>query len=444
MKRSLTARSLPLLVLAGLLLLAGLIWFLQDRSEHDWRPSWSLEDREPFGANLFVELLKDRFSPLSIVINKQSPLDLWLEEDPVGEVYVVVNNRFDPNYAEWEALSNFAWQGNTLFVAASELGPTTGLELEVSLDGTVNLLALVKTPDSLELTFADKTWPSQAFRWPAKDISKLQWWGREEEEEFESEDAIEWTEEVPFYPDSLLMEPLSEEGIAGQVLMLSDREEVVALQLSWGEGTIILCSVPKAFTNYGVLTEGYEGMAAGMLSYLPKQPTRIWWDEWIKVGNRRREPDEGEEGPGALAYIWEREPLRMALVLAVAGLLLLALFQTRRVQAIIPIRPPLPNLTLDFVDTVGRLYFRNSNHRQLALKRIAVLREHILEKYILPETWGSQAFVRMLAAKSGHDEALILSIVQAVVRIEQAANIDEMELIRLSELIERFMYSPQS
>lgn len=448
MKQFLTGRSLPLLVLAGLILIAGLIWIIQDDKERNWRPTWSVKDREPFGTELFVELLKDRFAPLPVEISKQSPLGLWAEETPVGEVFLVVNEAFDPNFGEWEALSDFVRAGNTLLVAASSIGPTAGLDLELGLDPTTSQPAFSRKQDSLEITFTSKTLPARTYIWPAKDVSQLRWWGQEEEEEYLlEEDYLDWEEEAPAFLDSILAEapPLEEKDDEDEhTLMVSNWEHVVVLRLDWGRGTIIFCSLPKAFTNYGVLTDGYEGMASGILSYLPEQPTKVWWDEWIKTGNRRREPDEGAEGPGALAFIWEREALRMALILAVVALLLLGLFQTRRVQAIIPVRPPLPNLTLDFADTVGRLYFRNSNHRQLALKRVVVLREHIQEKYLLPETWGSQAFVRMLAAKSGHDEALILSIVQTVARIEQSDSIDEMELIRLSELIERFMYSPKS
>ncbi len=134
----------------------------------------------------------------------------------------------------------------------------------------------------------------------------------------------------------------------------------------------------------------------------------------------------------------------MALILASAGLLLLGIFQTGRVQRIIPEYPPLPNMTLDFVDTVGRLYFQQQNHSQLARKRILLFKQRLHDRYFLPEDWGSAAFVRLLAAKSGLEPRFVQQLIQQILSVEKREELSEAELIELSQMLDFFTHKTVS
>ncbi len=94
-------------------------------------------------------------------------------------------------------------------------------------------------------------------------------------------------------------------------------------------------------------------------------------------------------------------PLKWALWLA---LLLVALYifsESKRRQRIIPDKPVVRNNSIDFAETLGRLYYLHHNNANLAQKMVQHLLEFIRQHYFLNTSQINAEFISGLARKSG-------------------------------------------
>ena len=97
---------------------------------------------------------------------------------------------------------------------------------------------------------------------------------------------------------------------------------------------------------------------------------------WDVFENDQGEGD-GESSDSAWSYIMKQESLRWGFWVLIISLLLYAIFEAKRTQRIIPVVKPLPNTTLDFTNTVGRLYFQQADQITFLLY---VLQKSLLQK----------------------------------------------------------------
>lgn len=403
-----------LIRIIGIVLLGGVILYgislLGGEREPSWDPTWSGRDSDPFGTELLKITIEEFVKPAEFIVSNNSPEfileEYWFERS----AYLFVNNTFDPTVSEWQELRSFAEDGNILWVATESVSDIVGKSLGIAMLSP----ELVVTPDttaqdSVSIYFTRQHWPKEPFLIPEQYLGRI----------------------IQTSSSTLLYEPF----------MISHSGDHAAVFIPIGGGGICISAFPKMISNYGLMDPDYEPMIAGLLSILPDDLETVYWDEWIKVGNRRRQNDkEAEDGPGPLSFIWQHEALRMALLLALSGIILALLFQTKRIQRIIPPSPPLSNTTLDFTDTVGRLYFQGQQHLQPAIKRISAFREYLTETYLLPENFGSDEFCKILAAKSGQDLKKVTRLIRTIERTESAPTLYEDQLQSLSEQIDSFIH----
>jgi hypothetical protein len=175
-----------------------------------------------------------------------------------------------------------------------------------------------------------------------------------------------------------------------------------------------------------------------MLSHLPARRD-VLWDEFYKVKHLERLA----QSRNPLRYIISQPPLRYALWLTLLGVLILLLFQTKRKQRIIPLIPPLPNSTLEFTETVGRLYFQHGDHRNLAQKKIRYWLEHLRSQYLLNTEQFTPDFIASLAARSGISEEMAASLCREIDRLRGQTRISAEELSDLSSKLEIFYEQSQ-
>ncbi len=381
-----------------------------------WEPTWSGSQDDPFANRVMREMATTLLAPAELEIVRKSPMDLepdqhWLDRGALA--YIFINDVFDPYPEEWEVLKEWVRKGNAIWVSASYASSYVQEDLGIKI-GALHVSEWIEgeEEDSVACFFHAAGWPGDRYLIPERYLHGL----------------VNTSENAP----------------ASEPLMATFGGTPTAMSIRLGAGQFVFCACPRLMTNYGLLTPEYTSMVSGMLSFIPQTVQKIYWDEWIKVGNRRRDHDrDQEDSPGAVAFLWQHEALRAAFILALAGLLLYVIFQTKRIQRIIPPQDPLTNTTLDFTRTVGRLYAQHQNHAQLAQKRIAAFRDQISEQYLLSEPWGSEGYARQLAAKSGKDPEEAQGLIQTMVRIEASDNLSETGLLEMSRRIDDFTQHPE-
>ena len=189
-------------------------------------------------------------------------------------------------------------------------------------------------------------------------------------------------------------------------------------------------AAPMAFTNYFTLTENNSRYIEQALSYLPKNAKAVYWDEYYKIGRG---------GPSTpLRVILSKPPLKAAYFLALASIILFLVFQSKRKQRVIPILEKPRNATMDFVETVSRVYYNQQNHRNIALKKVTYLLDQVRTSYGLQTQLLDEAFEKRLSHKSGVSINVIRDLVGMIHRVRSNETVLAPELMHFSRLIDEF------
>ena len=212
------------------------------------------------------------------------------------------------------------------------------------------------------------------------------------------------------------------------VLAVDEDHHPVLLQTRWGRGTLLLSSTPYQFTNYYLLREGTASTTARALSFLPVQD--VYWTEYYQTGR--------QEASTPLRYILSQPPLRWALYLTLAGLLLFIVLESKRKQRAIPVVMPPTNTTLEFVGTVSNLFLRTRDHKNIAEKKIQYFLSDLRTRYRLDTGGLDEAFEERLRHKSGKSAEEVSALVHSIRQAQQQDTLSTDELVRLNQQIDGF------
>jgi hypothetical protein len=110
----------------------------------------------------------------------------------------------------------------------------------------------------------------------------------------------------------------------------------------------------------------------------------------------------------------------------------------KRRQRIIPIIEPLRNTTLDFVDTIGTLYYQQGSHKEIAEKHISYFLSFLRSSFRMITTVYDDVFITRLSERSGIEKDKIKNLFNYISYIKAKQSIHEQELLQLNRMIEDF------
>ncbi|GAB3267118.1 hypothetical protein GCM10027347_35590 [Larkinella harenae] len=360
----------------------------------DWNPTYINQDKIPFGTQVLFELLPDLMNQQSVT-TLRLPVYNHLSDStlPAQSNYIFVCQSLKLSRFDREKLLTYVQRGNTVFLSAYEFPD--------SLTKQLGFRAELKAP-SLSDTTLGMNFTNPALK-------------NRTDYRFRHDDGRNF------------LTPTQANDIT--VLGRNARNEPIFLKIRYGKGHFYIHNLPIAFTNFYVLDSATADYAYKALSYLPAQPT--YWDEYQKQGRF----NENEQS--LLRYILTQPPLIWAYYLTVVGLLLYLIFAGKRTQRIIPVIEPLKNTSLEFVQTVGRLYFQRADHSNLAQKKIQYFLAYVREQFGLNTAHPDEEFKQLLARKSGVPESDVQALFRQIAFSQQQV-MSEYDLLRLNELIENF------
>jgi hypothetical protein len=365
----------------------------------DWSPSYSRQDRIPYGTYVLYDLLADIFAGSEVSTSRETVYATLNGTTHIGSNYIFIGQDYNPGPLDAEKLLDFAGNGNSVFIAAEKIAPALADTLGIDIDSHFGFSRSVGG-DSLRIRLVNPAFAGHGYLLTKTSSDSY----------FSRFDTARTT-----------------------VLGLNSLSQPNFIRIEHGAGSIYINTVPLAFTNYCLLYNGTSDYAAKALSYLPVQNTI--WDEFYKSGR--------EEARTPLRFILSREPLRWAYYLLVVSVGLYVLVEGKRRQRIIPRIAPLQNTTLEFAETVGGLYYQNGDHRNIAEKKIAYLLDHVRSNFNLKTTdMGEELYLR-IAEKSGAPPEQVRSLFEYVAEVNAKQTMNEAELIRLNTLIEQFFNSIQ-
>ncbi|WP_128545664.1 DUF4350 domain-containing protein [Larkinella soli] len=361
----------------------------------DWTPTYMNKDRIPFGARVVYEVLPEVMNGAPVT-QVRMPVYNHLSDTkrPPRSNYIFICHAVKFSRFDREKLLTYVREGNQVFLSAYEFPD--------SLASVLGFTADLKMP-TLRDTTLGVNFSNPALRSPA-------------DYHFRHDDGRNY----------LKIKNPSNITVLGR----NARNEPVFLKITYGKGAIYIHNLPLAFTNYYLLDRPTEEYAYRALSYLPPVPT--YWDEYQKQGRF------SEDEQSTLRYALSRPPLAWAYYLSLAGLLLYAVFAGKRTQRVIPVVEPLRNTSLEFVQTVGRLYFQRGDHDNLAQKKIQYFLTFVREQYGLNTSFPDEAFKQALSRKSGVPEEDVHELFRRIAFARQQSRLSEYDLLELNRLIENF------
>ena len=122
-------------------------------------------------------------------------------------------------------------------------------------------------------------------------------------------------------------------------------------------------------------------------------------------------------------------------------MLLFILFRAKRVQKTIPVIEPNLNTSLEFVQTVSRLYFLQNDHLALAKQKMKLFSLFIRNKYKITLKNNSEEELNRLAVKSEINFKEVKHIFTSYKLISSRTHITADELIEFHKSIDHFYHT---
>jgi hypothetical protein len=105
---------------------------------------------------------------------------------------------------------------------------------------------------------------------------------------------------------------------------------------------------------------------------------------------------------------------------------------------LIPAKAAVRNSSLDFVKTIGRLYYQRKNNGNLALKMTTHFLDHVRTKYNLSTTSLDEEFVNRLSYKSGFSKEGLTGLVELISTFQLDPDLTDEQLLQFNKKIEEF------
>jgi hypothetical protein len=364
--------------------------------QYDWTITFGHGDKNPYGAYALNQLLPTVFPGKRI---SHSYKTLYEIKDSLAEKQsiIIISGNFSAGKEDTNALLKHIEQGGSAFISAQHFWGHFSDTLNLTTDDYFFKTGQVYgNRDSAALKFANVKLDTLSSYYYRRD-------------------------NIHNYFDSF-------DSVRSTVVAENDYQNPVTIRMKIGRGNLILNSTPLVFSNIYLLSSSNHEFVSKTLSYLPNEA--LTWTEFYHLGRR--------ELSTPLRFILRNESLRWAYYLTIASVLLFMIFEMKRRQRIIPIITPLANTTLEFVSTIGNLYYQRGDHKNMAEKKILFFMDRLRSTYWLNTTQIDEAFVKTLARKSGKSEEETRSLFSMIADIRSKESISAQELLELNGKIEKF------
>jgi len=400
-------KQLIAIVIVVLVIMVAAVWLLntRDKKRFSWRESYKNNLVQPYGTSVLYSLLKDLY-PDGELIESKSPLrnvEKW--DSPLN--YVAIGEDIYYSYDDMWKLLEIVEQGNSALIVCKY--PPSLLLSTISEEICYDYFYSTLDKEEVYLNFQDaplKSKEGYGFQFYVQDqIESYQW----------------------NYYDSLLCD--------SAIVKLGTLDTLTNfVSIPYGDGQVLLHSVPLAFSNFHLLRQENLSYVEKVFSFLP--PADIYWDEHSKVALYQGDSERGLNSP--LQYIMGQQSLRWAWYIILALVLLYILSFSKRKQKIIPVMETNENTSIEFTEAIGELYYQQQNHQQLGLLKMKLFLEYIRNHYHLNTSQLDEALIKKIIAKSqiAHDH--VKRIFDMHSRMLENSEVSDYLLIEFNRALEYF------
>jgi hypothetical protein len=360
----------------------------------DRRVTLKHRDYLPYGTKVAYDGLPYLF-PNSTISSNNKPLSA-LSSSEGKKAYLIVGGVMDPSPADIGSIMDFVGEGNHILISARQFGDSLLHTLGVK----ASYGEFSEGPmDSLRVSVIQPlTGDSLSFSYPGDSFDG-------------------WVDEFdPQY---------------GTVLGRDHLGRPNFLRFNYkGGGSLYLHFAPLAFSNFFLLHKKNMAYYQDALSYIPVTVQEVVWDDYFTEPRRRH--------TSALDYLLGNKSFAYGFWLLLLLLLLIYLFESKRRQRPIAVILPLQNTSLDFVRTIGRLYFQRRDNHNLASKMVTHFVDTVRTRYNLGASALDEELVTRLAYRTGYQQEALSQLIGYMRVLPSKAYVPDEELMDFHRQLEAF------
>ncbi len=419
----------------GLLILMFVLRGQETDKEFYWGEDYSPVSVQPYGTSVMTKLLDDYFPGHNLTIVSTDINAALQDTKAEHRTYLYIGDY--PYYTDstFNIIKDFVSRGNDAFLALNSI--PENLSNDILLKGQ----AMSNTYDTIYYTdsYGDSTYTLQENY--ADDPSVISEFEYSKiamnffNNDYRVHDGFQFTFLVHsepsyyrwnyFYPEYLKRMP-----DYNKIGSIYSRNFTNFIQVPYGDGFFYIHVNPIVFTNLYQIEENKLDYTSKLLSYL--KPGDILWD----IATPPQYKPEEQEGP--LKYILSQQSLRWAWYVLLIGLGIFLIFKSKRLQQPIAVLEPNENKSLDFIQTIGRMYFLKRNNHQLVQQKMKLFLNFINERYRIPTQNVDEEFIEKVHMKSEVIVDAIQSIFKNYNEIITHPNVSDKDLLKLHQLMDTF------
>jgi hypothetical protein len=439
-------KPLHIIPLFGLLLLS--LMCNASKKKTDWRKSFEHNNKNPYGTFLAYSMLPQLFPNATINDTKKIFSEYAYDDegnDETNKLKIIIAENFYLTHAEINRFLSFIKKGNYVMISAADIERGLLALFNVHQANGINAFNPYQNSKVKESIDGVNFIPNQYIKlFPSKDTFKFDFTnGLQMDESFNVvhyKDGVEaktnstynYDEQSEFDEE---LPNISSKSYEVTELGNRNNEYTNYIMIRYGKGKLFIHCAPLLLSNYFLLQKNNRSYWEKMCSFIPADVEQI---EWHQFYNRNREYAKHKE-QNIFGSLWQYPMWRIAILLTVFGLLLYVLFNSKRRQREIPIIPPTTNNSLEFVETIGQLYYNKLDHKNISEKMIAHLLEKIRGKYnVATNKVTDEDFINVLALKSGANKNTIVDLMNTINTCRSNAVITETQLVHLYKQIQIF------
>ena len=339
---------------------------------------------------------------------------LVANEGDLPSVYMLLDNGIEMKEKELDHLKEFVRQGNAAFVSVLDFGEQFS-EIFCYGDLTQRMWA-----EGVNLNFTHNTFNSNySYYFRRYQNNQVQY--------------REWEYFVPSNFKAGLDRVIT-------ISLETYLENPVFVKVPYGEGYFYLHSLPEVFVNESMFTQDGFDYAQSVMSHLPKGHYK-WHNhlnKWDVNNDVNPMDDDSIDRESPIQYILKDPNLRYAYLILIVALLVYVVFQTKRRQKIIPTVEPNENSSLEFVETVSKLYLKQDKHYKFIKHYEQSFIHFIKDKYYISSQNIDEEYIHSVALKSDISAELIQKIFKEFERAKTSYTYSTDKLIALHKKIEYF------
>ena len=368
-----------------------------------WNPTYSHNDRQPFGCYVTDSLLAASL-PGGYSVTGKTFYQLLQNKDTARRTFMILGEDFSPSKVEKKSLLSLLKRGDNVLLLVN-----TADDAFVDSVFGFNIDSYYYHPNFKRDFYGGRKdtlrWIGDDRRYSERDFVvayPLVGWNVRVKNPVSKVDTLAVVIGYNHDVDEVTVDEDSAEY--GEKLMADKHFPPCAISMKYGKGKLICCPSPLLFTNYGMLDDECREFAFRVLAKAGGCPV-------VRTESLLQAKGNSLKGTSPLTFFLNHPPLRWAIYTALFGILLYFIFTARRRQRVIPVVNPPQNRELEFVKLIGTLYHQRHDNTGLVRKKFMYFSETLRREIMVDIGNASEDEYNaaMIASHIGIDEKSVLS-----------------------------------